>query len=447
MNQADFNDDELAFAPEDEVSLAEAKSSWKVLVVDDDAMVHQATKVALKLFRFENRDIHFVSAFSEAEAKQLIEANPDTALILLDVVMETPESGLKVVQYIRDTLHNQAVRIVLRTGQPGQAPEESVVIGYDINDYKTKLELTQDKLFTTLVSSLRSYRDLLALERHRLELESLNTELQTFNHTLERQVRDRTLDLAQKNQLLQKEITDREKAEQALQIHVNALTHDLRNPLTGMVNVLNSFISSEIALQSSRSAHAEIPMSVMKRLLAGCDRLLEQINRLVEVAESETRGIQLVRHPFSMVELVRSIAAEWQDRLAQKRVRLALDLDVALPLVDGDRAQLWRVFENLIGNALKHNPPGISLAIAVSPAEQPGWLTCSIADTGVGIDPQVGATLFELYERGTQSRATQGLGLGLYICRRIVEAHGGRISLDSGPGAGTRFQFTVPEAS
>lgn len=439
MSQVDFNDDELAFAPEDDASEGDIQSSWKVLVVDDEPMVHQATKVALKLFRFEDKDIKFISAFSEAEAKHLIEAHPDTALILLDVVMDTPESGLKVVRHIRETLHNQAVRIILRTGQPGQAPEESVVIGYDINDYKTKLELTQDKLFTTLVAGLRAYRDLLALEQHRLELE-------TLNQTLERQVRDRTLDLAKKNQLLEEEVSDREKAEQALQIHVNALTHDLRNPLTGMVNVLNSFIASEIALQSSQPTHAEIPMTVMKRLLAGCDRLLEQINRLVEVAESETRGIQLDRHPFSIVELVRSLAAEWQDRLAQKRVQLSLDVDVSLPLVDGDRAQLWRVFENLIGNALKHNPPGISLAIAIDRSERPGWLTCSIADTGVGIDVLRGANLFNLYERGVKSRATQGLGLGLYICRRIVEAHGGTISLHSQPGAGTTFQLTLPEA-
>lgn len=444
VTQSDCNDDKLIFAPEI-ASEAAPNSTWKILLVDDEPSVHQATKIALKFFSFEQKPLEFISAYSEVEAKQLIAVHPDTALILLDVIMETSESGLQVVRHIRDRLHNHAVRIVLRTGQPGQAPEESVVVAYDINDYKTKLELTQEKLFTTLVSGLRSYRDLLDLERSRAELETLNASLKNFNQQLEKQVQERTLDLAQKNLLLQQEVTDRQKAETALQIHVRALTHDLRNPLTGMVSVLSSFIPRQNPLDEI-PPHATIPTSVMQRLLAGCDRLLQQISRLVEAAESETKGVQLVRESFSISELIHSLLYEWQGRLTAKRARVDLALEEALPLIDGDRTQLWRVIENLVGNALKHNPPGIQLTIRVARSEDGVWLQCAIADDGNGIEAASTDRVFELYRRGSRAKATQGLGLGLYICRRIVEAHGGTIHLISDTGKGCDFRFTLPVA-
>lgn len=135
--------------------------SWKVLIVDDDEEIHFITKLALKDFSFDGKPLEFVSAFSGEEAKQAIQSNPDTALVLLDVVMEDDEAGLKVVKFIRNELSNYMVRIVLRTGQPGQAPENQVIIDYDINDYKTKTELTAQKLVSTIVTALRSYRDII----------------------------------------------------------------------------------------------------------------------------------------------------------------------------------------------------------------------------------------------------------------------------------------------
>ena len=93
------------------------------------------------------------------------------AVILLDVVMETEGAGLELVQFVRKELKNETVRIILRTGQPGQAPERRVVVDYDINDYKAKTELTADKLFTTLTAALRSYEQLLKLVQTRRGLE------------------------------------------------------------------------------------------------------------------------------------------------------------------------------------------------------------------------------------------------------------------------------------
>ncbi|MEM9009566.1 MAG: hybrid sensor histidine kinase/response regulator [Cyanobacteria bacterium P01_F01_bin.86] len=411
-----------------ESALPADADAWKIMLVDDEPSVHQATKVALKFFSFEDRPLSFVSAYSAAEARALIADHPDTALILLDVIMETQDAGLKVAQYIREELENNTVRIVLRTGQPGQVPEESVVVNYDINDYKTKLELTQQKLFTTLVSSLRAYRDLLALHESQAAL-------QTFNRNLETIVRRRT-------RALEHEVAEREKAQEALKIYIHALTHDLRNPVTGMTAVLQSLIQQQ-QLSNEDPPSAKIPLSILERMNAGCDRQLKMINTLIESHAIEIWGVSLDPEPFEIQALISALVAEWQPRLDKKRIQVVQRVDASLDKLQGDRAQLWRVFENLIGNALKYNPPGMVLTISAK-ALKPNWIHCEIQDNGVGIAAEQCEGIFELYSRGTMVSPTRGLGIGLYICRRIVEAHGGQIGLKSQLNQGSTFWFDLP---
>ena len=154
-------------------NLAGVLAPWKVLIVDDEPEVHQVTRLVLGNFRFDNRSLLLISAYSSTEAEAQLREHPDTAVILLDVVMETEQAGLQFVRTIRERLQNPFVRIVLRTGQPGQAPEHEVVAAYDINDYKEKTELTAQKLSTTLYAALRSYRDMRTIDASRRGLEEV----------------------------------------------------------------------------------------------------------------------------------------------------------------------------------------------------------------------------------------------------------------------------------
>jgi putative nucleotidyltransferase with HDIG domain len=151
--------------------VAATAPGWKVLIVDDEPEVHQVTRLVLSGFRFESRALQFISAYSAAEAREQMRLHPDVAVILLDVVMETEHAGLDVVRAVREDLGNRVVRIVLRTGQPGQAPEQNIIATYDINDYKEKTELTAQRLSTTLYVALRGYRDLMTIEASKQGLE------------------------------------------------------------------------------------------------------------------------------------------------------------------------------------------------------------------------------------------------------------------------------------
>lgn len=167
-----MNQDELIFAQEDDLEYTNnsTENSWSVLIVDDDVEVHSVTRLALHDFKFEGKNLNLISAYSAKEAKEILNNKNDFAFILLDIVMETPTAGLDLVNYIRNELQNEIVRIIIRTGQPGFGPEEDLINDYDINDYKEKTELTSTKLFTTTRTALSQYKQLSELKNKQDEI-------------------------------------------------------------------------------------------------------------------------------------------------------------------------------------------------------------------------------------------------------------------------------------
>ncbi len=155
MSSIDWLADETGGTP------SEIEQGWQVLVVDDEPEVHAVTRLALRRFQFENQPlvVHTASSAQEglAIAQQL---GDELAMAIIDVVMETDHAGLDLVKAIREEVGNHITRLVLRTGQPGCAPESDVIRDYDINDYKEKTELTAQKFHTMMYGSLRNYRDL-----------------------------------------------------------------------------------------------------------------------------------------------------------------------------------------------------------------------------------------------------------------------------------------------
>ncbi|GAB3025945.1 PP2C family protein-serine/threonine phosphatase [Bowmanella dokdonensis] len=198
-----YDQDELLFYADDEAAPESQQDllPWRILVVDDDEEVHILTRLVLRDLIFEGKGVELISARSGQEARKILDSEQGIALVLLDVVMESDDAGLQLVHYIRSELANQAIRIILRTGQPGHAPEQQVIMKYDINDYKEKTELTSQKLVTAVIASLRSY---LYIEQ-----------VVCLNQQLEDKVRVRTLELEEANIRLQTSLDALQEGEEA----------------------------------------------------------------------------------------------------------------------------------------------------------------------------------------------------------------------------------------
>ncbi|MCX9157141.1 EAL domain-containing protein [Niveibacterium sp. 24ML] len=170
-------DDELEFIddePEAESGGdATNRKVWRVLIVDDDPDVHHTTLLAMRNQTILHRQIQFLHTYSALQTRELLLHERDIAVILLDVVMENEDAGLRLVKTIREDLSMPETRIILRTGQPGYAPEIDAIRDYDINDYKTKSELTRNKLYTTLTAAIRSYEQIRTINAGRRGLDMI----------------------------------------------------------------------------------------------------------------------------------------------------------------------------------------------------------------------------------------------------------------------------------
>lgn len=248
---------------------------------------------------------------------------------------------------------------------------------------------------------------------------------------------------------------------QQLRMFLHSVSHDLKTPVMGTSIVLDSLLKKP-------GSEVTIKRAVLERLLQGSDRQLTLINSLLEAHDTEVQGMQLNCAALPLRPIVDAVVMDLTPMLLQNQITLENHVSPNLPLVWADANQLWRVYCNLISNALKHNPHQITVKLraevignpeqrkavgAYKGAAQPAislqksaspMLRCTVEDTGVGIEPHQCQRLFDLYFRGARARYMPGLGLGLYLCKQAIAAHGGQIGVVSQPGKGSTFWFTLP---
>lgn len=157
--------------------IEQESQTWKILIVDDEEDIHDVTVMALKKLSFDSKKLEFISAYSAAEAKDKIKEYQDIAIGIIDVVMEEDNAGLELVKFIREEMGNENIRLILRTGNPGKAPEETVTMNYDINDYRGKTELTALSLRTMIITALRSYKAIYTIKGLNREIDKTQKEL------------------------------------------------------------------------------------------------------------------------------------------------------------------------------------------------------------------------------------------------------------------------------
>ena len=467
------------FAPEPDalpVTDIRGERFWKVMLVDDAEDIHAVLRLTLEAMVVEGLPLRLIDAYSAAEAEGMLASHPDTALILLDVVMETDDAGLTLVRHVRQQLANRIVRIVLLTGQPGYRLQRDVIARYEIDDYRLKSDLSADKLFTCVYAELRTYQALQNLEKKR-PFVKLASDLQQANRQLQVEIAERQHAQEVANLQVQDLIVLNKKLEDAqnqllqseklasIGLLASGVAHEINNPigfvnsnlgtLKGHAEELLTIIRAYEAAEADGVNDAPGRFAVVRALKASLelDYLKEDVvSLLTESQEGLARVRKIIRSlkDFSRIEttetwryddiqqgLESTLGVVWNELKYKCEVRKEY---AELPLVECVLSHLNQVFMNLLVNAAHAIKERGVLSIRTGCKGDEVWV--EIADTGEGISPENLPHLFEPFF--TTKPVGQGTGLGLSLSYGIVEKHHGRIEVDSTLGQGSTFRVWLP---
>lgn len=486
-------DDALFFAEESIPSLKQNEKQipgFKLLIVDDENEIHVMTKLVLSDYSYNGSSLEFLSAYSAKEAKQLVKDHPDAACILLDVVMETQEAGLDVVRFIREEEKNDKLRIILRTGQPGKAPEKKIILNYDINDYKEKTELTTQKLFTTITTALRSYTHLVELEKKTKEIADKNlrlneeiarrivaeSNLTKYNRSLEKMIDNKTTRLRTAITAL------RIKGKELVEAHKSAAVGDISSAnlprmnasgdrlkenlnimdkyradmtfLLGKYELLQNLISTLLKkasdLSSDKTQETLKDINQFKKdidldeILANYTDIIKDSTDCIDQISKAVNDIQcfiaIKDEPLKktdMNRLIKTVCSELKESFGPQ---IGLQTEFSdIPEISIAEKNIKKSFYEIIKNAFEAIPSkGI---VSVSTTCDDTHITISISDIGNGIAPDHMDQIFKPY---FSIHKPQGKGLGLSFARSAVLSCNGTFQLTSTKNEGTNVTITFP---
>lgn len=376
-------DDALVFIDEDTDVVSQDR--WKILIVDDDESVHAITKVALQNKLFDGKELELISAMSAQEAKEIFSEHDDIVMALIDVMMETPDAGLQLVNYIREDLNNNLIRLILRTGQPDQIPEDEILNRYDINDYKEKTELTSQKLYTLIRISIKQYEQLIKLQyQEKLLL------IKTRN--------------AQMGEIL------------------SMIAHQWRQPLSSISSIINN-IKVKLITQDYTEE------SLLKKS-DEAEQLIQHLSKTI----SDFRKFFLPDRERSSF-LIKTVIDK-----SLNIIKSSMDLFGIKIIVNNTSTSNIISFENELQQVLLNILKNAQDALETNNIENPIiTINCfdkqnktyiQVLDNAGGISASVIDNIFDPYF--TTKDNTNGTGLGLYMSKVIIEEHCmGKISVEN----------------
>jgi signal transduction histidine kinase len=397
----------------------ESLEKWKILIVDDEEDIHSVTRIALKGFTFRGKPVVFYDAYTAAEAEKILKEHPDIALILLDVVMETTNAGLDLVKVIRDKLGNKVTQIIIRTGQPGQAPERDVIVSYEINDYKTKTELTSFKLFTVALASLRAFEAMQQIGR-------LNEE---FKLEINRRIR--------KEKVLEHAKEKAEKAEQQKSVFLHQMSERIQGPLN-------------LILDSSDTIRKEVKDQINENIRQLFDdmsysgkEIIRAVQMINDLSEIQADNYELNREKISVSDTIRDILADEEYAIHKNGIDVVVENKASIDIISMDEYAINQILSNIIDNAVKNTQEG-HVHVMVSQNNDKS-LKITVSDTGRGISQEFQKEMYLPFKRELSNGTNgHGLGLGLTLIKEFCKLINANIHIGSKPGKGTKVNLTIP---
>lgn len=363
---------------------------WTILVVDDDPGVIEVTQLVLEDFSYQGRALRMLTAANAAQARDVLEAEHNIALAIVDVVMETEHAGLDLVRHIRNTLHNHDMRIVLRTGNPGAAPPLDIMRHMEVDDYKEKTELTADRLEIIVLTGLRAYGHI--------------------------------------------------KASDAKTRFLSTMSHEIRTPLNAIIGLSNLVLRTELTARQQ---------DYLTKIEGAGRHLLGVISDVLDFGKIEAGKMKIESVEFNLELLLNNVISMVKARAQDKGLELILDVAPGLnTLLKGDPQRLSQILLNYLNNAVKFTERGqIMIGVTPLPSKRPDQilLRFDVSDTGIGMTAEEASRLFQDFEQADSSisRKYGGSGLGLAIAKNLANLMDGDVGVTSEKGKGSTFWFTA----
>jgi len=375
-----------------------AQAPWKLMVVDDDADIHAVTRLVLEGLSFQNRRLQILNVNSAQQAQTLLQEHPDIHLALLDVVMETDDAGLQLVDYIRNTLGNDLIRLLLRTGQPGQAPESHVINDYDINGYLEKSELTAQKLTSAITMALRNHAEL-SLQQQRLH------DLQVHADTAHK-VKDAFL---------------------------ANISHEVRTPLTAIQGFAETLLQNKLEPKQA---------SALNIIIESSQHLTNLIESLLSLSKLDAGAYEVQLSTFNCLHFFIEIINTTKHFAEASGVQFICDIAQPIPQeLHTDSQILRQVLLHLLNNAIKFGANGV-VVLKVSYSDN--LMLFEIEDNGMGMSNLEHTNMLNAFQQGqTRGNKNSGLGIGLTLSQKYLNLLNTELHFSPNIPHGCRFSFSL----
>jgi len=389
--------------------------TWKLFIVDDDKDIHEITKLALKDLKFKDKPISFVSAYSAREAISYLKENPLFAIVLLDIGMETNDAGLDVATFIREQLKDNLTRIIIRTGQPGDVPEQDIIDNYDINDYKSKTEITVEKLFTSIRTAIAQYDQI--------------NELANLNQDLEKRI-----EIAVAKQHEQQEALFLQNRAVQMGELLNMLAHQWRQPLS-RISAVTAQLKLALALGEINAAEFDKQVNGIENYTNELSKTIDEFRMVYEPSDlsHNTPVCELLEKSISIMNSLFKVKNIHTNLLCDPNVK---EFCTSTELFQVVLSILKNAQEAFVENSVEKS------SIDISVRQEMDLLKICIKDNAGGIPTELIDKIFDPYFSTKKNK--NGHGLGLYMSRKIIEQHcHGQLTVNS-TGTGTSFIINLP---